>query len=256
MTVAGSTRRVNRGRGHSYTLDGQHVAGVTTILSRGLAKPALIDWAGRTTAGYAIDHWAELAELQLSERLRRLERARFDARDTAAVRGTAVHQLAQRLAAGEEIDVPEELVGHVDAYLRFTEEWRPREILVEAPIFSRQFRYAGTLDLVADLADGRRWLLDWKTAGSGVFPDNALQLAAYRYADFYLDPEGIERPLPRIDRAGVVWLRADGYDLVPVNAGADAFELFGHVQELARFADDDRGVWVGEALPAPQEQAA
>jgi hypothetical protein len=43
VTVAPATRRVNRGRGHSYLLDGAPVPGVTTILGQGMPKPALID---------------------------------------------------------------------------------------------------------------------------------------------------------------------------------------------------------------------
>ena len=148
-----ATRRINRGRGHSYLLDGERADGVTWIVSNGVPKPALIDWAARTTAGYAIDHWDELAELKASERLRKLEKARWAETDTAAVRGTNVHSLAQQLAAGEEVDVPEHLVGHVDAYLSFARDWEPEEIIVESVVAHRRYRYMGTLDLIARLAD-------------------------------------------------------------------------------------------------------
>ena len=84
----------------------------------------------------------------------------------------------------------------------------------------------GTLDLVADLADGQRWLLDWKTTASGIWPESALQLAAYRNADFYIDDNGDEQPMPPVDQAGCVWLSADGYDLIPVDAGPDTFRSF------------------------------
>jgi hypothetical protein len=262
MTIAPATRRINRGRGHAYTLDGAPVPGVTTIIGQGMPKPALVDWAGRVAAGYAIDHWDELADLGVAERLRRIERARYEQVGEAAVRGSAVHALAEQLAAGAELDVPEPLLGHVDAYLRFAEEWQPRELHVEAPVFSREFMYGGTVDLVADLADGNRWLLDWKTAKSGVFQENALQLAAYRYADIVLADAGdgglAEQPMPPVDRTGVVWLRADGYDLVPVRADADAFVVFGHVQQVAGFARSDRDEWIADALPppAPREEDA
>ena len=55
----------------------------------------------------------------------------------------------------------------------------------------------GTLDLVAKLADGQTWLLDWKTGGKGIFREAALQLCAYRNADFYVDGNGDEQPCPR-----------------------------------------------------------
>ena len=263
MTVTPATRRINRGRGHAYLLDGAPVPGVTTILGQGMPKPALVDWAARTAAGYAIDHWAELTKLGVADRLRKIERARYEQTSEAAVRGSAVHAIAEQLAAGDQVDVPEPLTGHVDAYLRFVDEWQPHELLVEAPVFSREFGYGGTVDLVADLADGHRWLLDWKTAKSGVFQENALQLAAYRYADIALFPAGDgdlleERPMPPVDRTGVVWLRADGYDLVPVAADAEAFVAFGHVQAVAAFATSSRDDWISDALapPAPNEEEA
>ena len=246
------TRRINRGRGHSYLLDGEPADGVTWIIGDGVPKKALIDWAARTTAGYAVDHWDDLLTLTPSERLRTLEKARWIDRDSAAVRGTDVHRLAHRLAAGQEVDVPDHLVDHVDAYLRFTEDWQPEEILVEAVVGNRQWRYMGTLDLVARLTDGQLWILDWKTAASGIWPESALQLAAYRRADFWLDQEGIEQPLPDIDTAGCVWLRADGYDLIPVDTSDETFRIFLYAQQVARFTRQSRETYVGEALTPPE----
>jgi hypothetical protein len=250
------TRRVNRGKGHSYFMDGPPCDGVTWINSNGIPKPALVDWAARTTAGYALDHWDELTEIGLAERLRILERARWNTTKEAAVRGTDVHALAHRLAAGEEVDVPEPLVGHVDAYLRFTEEWQPQELLVEAIVGNRRWRYMGTLDLVAQLRDGQVWLLDWKTGGKGIFRESALQLAAYRHAEFILQPDGTELPMPKVDAVGCVWLRADGYDLIPVDAGDDTFRLFLYAQQIARFTTAPSEDYIHEALQPPQKTEA
>ena len=75
-------RRVNSGRGHRYVdAYGRKVPGVTTVIGNGVPKPALVGWAARTTAAYAIDYWDELAELPVSERITRLEKARFGERD-------------------------------------------------------------------------------------------------------------------------------------------------------------------------------
>jgi hypothetical protein len=256
MSAEPATRRINRGKGHSYLLDGSPVDGVTRALSEGYPKPALVDWAGRTAAGYAVDHWDELAELGIAERLRRIEKARYELTSAATVRGTAVHDLAQRLQTGEEIDVPENLIGHVDSYLRFVQEWEPLELLVEAPVFSREFMYGGTVDLVADLNDNNRWLLDFKTSKGEPWPEVALQLAAYRYAEFTLSDTGAEVPMPRVDRTGVIWLRADGYDLVDIQAGPPAFAAFGAVQHVAQFRAEPREHWIGQMLTPPEREEA
>lgn len=247
MSAVPATRRIDRGRSHSYLLDGDRADGVTWVGSNGVPKPQLIDWAARTTAGYAVDHWDELAELPVSMRLRALEKARWADRDSAAVRGSAVHALAQRLAAGESVDVPEPLTGHVDAYLRFVEEWEPVELLSEVVVLNRRYRYMGTLDLVAGLNDGKRWLLDWKT-GSGIYTDYALQLAAYRNAERYIDGAGSEQAMLEVEATGCVWLRADGYDLIPVETGPEIFRAFLYAQQVARFTQLPREAVIGDAL--------
>jgi hypothetical protein len=210
---------------------------VTTLLSAGFPKAALVHWASKACANEVIDFWDELAELSISDRFERVRSAPNRDRDAAARRGTEVHRLAHRLLEKEPVDVPEELVGHVDSYLQFLADWDVRELLIETSVGRRDgIRYAGTLDLVADLADGRRWLLDLKTTRSGVFDENALQLAAYRFADFYADLDR-EIPMLPVDQCGVVWLRADGYDLYPVDADEAEFLLFRMVARVATIAD-------------------
>jgi hypothetical protein len=240
MADVPTARRINRGSGHSYTLDGDKISGATTIIGDGFPKPALVGWAANVTADCVLDRWQELLELTPSERDKLLRRARFDHRDEAAERGKAAHTLIQRLTRGEEVEPSDELKGYVDAYLQFVKEWAPKEILVEAPIFSLEYHYAGTLDVIADLADGRRWLLDFKT-GKNVYTDVALQLAAYRYADVYLDEDGELKPMVNVEACGVVWIQDGLYELRPVDAGPDAFAAFGAVQAVAawRARNDD-----------------
>jgi len=239
-----------------YRIDGRPVDRVTTIVGDGIPKPALVNWAAEKTANYAVNHWDELLADDPTERLEKLKGARFEDLRRAAARGTDIHKLAMRLAAGEEVDVSEALTGHVDAYLRFVEEWQPRELLVETPVFNRTLQYAGTPDLIAELADGWTWLLDWKTAASGIWPENAVQLAAYRHAEFYLDHAGNEQPLPEIDFCGCVWLRADGYDLHKVDAGERTFRVFRYAQQIVLFAREPRERFIGESTPPPARKTA
>lgn len=241
------TKRRNHGRGHSYLLDGEKVTGVTTLISGGFPKTGLIDWAARTVAAKAVDEWDELAALPVSERLRTLEKAHTAVRNAAALRGTRVHTLAHKLTHGEQVEVPEELAGHVAACVRFLDEWEAEPIFTERPVFSRQHLYGGSPDLVARLRDGRVWLLDWKTNAKGPYGDMAFQLAAYRYAEFYLDDDGQAQDMPPIDEAGVVWLRADGYDLFPFQADEAVFHQFLYIAEVSRAAQDCRD-YKGEPL--------
>lgn len=248
------TRRVNRGGGHSYYLDGEPAIGVTRALGEGFPKPALIGWAANSTRDYAVDHWDELAAMGPAAKIKALSGARYADRDEAGNAGTQVHRIAQALAAGKEVDVPEAIVGHVDSYLKFVDEWDPLEVLTEAIVINRRFGYMGTLDVVAHMA-GSTWLIDYKTARSGVFAENALQLAGYRNAESYLVGASLdENPMPAVDKTGVLWLRSDGYDLVPVEVGAEEFRIFLYALGIAKWRDSESVV--GEALAAPTRTEA
>lgn len=250
------TGRINRGRGHHYLLDGRKVPGVTTIIGNGLPKPALINWAANVTADYAVDHWDELSTEGPAKRLALLKQARYADRDAAANRGTQVHALAEKLIVGEEVEVPDPLAGHVESYLKFLKDWEPDPILVEGVVFSRKHRYGGTLDLVADFPTlGKRLLCDVKTNRSGVFGDVAAQLAGYRYADFYIDADLNEHPMPEVDGCAVIWVRGDSYELVPVTAGPAEHRSLLYMAQVSQFADISRDL-VGEALTPPRLEAS
>lgn len=276
------TRKIRRGRGHSYELDGEKCPGVTTILGEGLPKPFLVGWAARTVAEYTTNRLVyrdghviadDLVEdLKAFNDTRRypekltgdfprlgltklLGQVQYADRDEAANRGTEVHRLAEQLAAGEEVEVPEPLVGHVDAYLRFLEEWQPSDALLEVTVVNRRYRYMGTLDMVATIPGLGRCLLDIKTS-KAVYTDSALQLAGYRFAETIVDDDGTETDMDDIDFVGVIHVRADGYDLVPMRAGAEEFRIFLYCNEVARWRDDDNpdgeATVRGDALTPPQ----
>ena len=257
----GSVERRNHGRGHSYRVDGAKIPGVTTILNAAMPKPALVNWAGNVTAEYAVDNWNDLAPLPPSKRLAELKGARFADRDRAANRGTEVHALGEKYVRGEQIDIPEELDGHVRGYEKFIAEWQPDPVLVESVVVNRSTWYCGTVDLVADLVDGHRWLLDLKTSRSGIYPESALQLCAYEHAETYCtvgdDGQLVEQPMADlgITRVGAIWVRPDAYELRPLAHGDEVWSYFRHLAWLARQAEDVE-TWVGAARPAPRRAAA
>ena len=249
--------RRNFGRGHAYYLDGDKIPGVTSILGDGLAKPALIGWAARTVAGYAVDNWDALTADKPSVRLKTLENAHYADRDAAGKRGTEVHKLADQLGRGVQVAVPDELAGHVESYVKFLDQFDPAVILTETSVVSlTRWPYAGTLDLVAHFPTlGKTLLCDVKTARSGVFPDNGLQLAAYRYCTRFLAADGTLQPMPEVDGCAVIHVRADGYSLVPLQAGPDEHRFFLYCRELWRWHNEASKTVVGEEIPPPRNPA-
>lgn len=254
--------RRNHGRGHSYyDAAGRKVPGITTIIGSGAPKEALIGWAANTTASYAVDHWDELAEMKPSQRLKVLQAARYADRDAAANRGTAVHGLAERLVHGDEVQVPEELAGHVESYVRFLDEWDVQPIAVEFVIVSYAYGWAGTGDLIASLLDPERpgervtWGLDIKTSRSGIFGEVAWQCSGYFLGADAMLVEGEEKPIPACDRYGAVHVRADGYDLFPLEVGPQQLRELRYIAEVAKAVENAKE-YVGEPLRPPVRQEA
>lgn len=249
--------RRNYGRSHVYFVDDEKSPGATTIINGGYPKPALPPWYAKTCANVVLNEWDVLAELRPSERFEHVKSAPSRERDAAARRGTEVHTYAlKKLAGDEEVEVPDELVGHVDAYLDFVEDWQPRELYVEASIASTRRHYSGTLDVIADLADGNRWLYDLKTNRSGVFRESALQLAAYRYADWIVGADGVVVPMPEVDRCGVLWLRdSEPYEFTPVDVTPTTHRVFLYAKQIHDFGDRAAVNPIGEALRPPEVAA-
>lgn len=254
-----SIKRIQRGRNHAYTINGHAAVGVTTALSKGLPKPALVPWGARCVAEEAapllmsndgaVAGWLREKNLNSYKGVvDYLKGAPNRIRDGAALRGSQVHKIAESLVFGSGPEPPQELRGHVESCIKFFDEWKVRPLLVERTIGSYQWGYAGTFDLIAEVGDGRRILFDYKTGASGVWPETALQLAAYRHADAYVAPDGTEIPMREVGvtESKAVWVRADGYDVIPLVTDGKVFKAFLHVLQVAK-AVDVMAEWKGDA---------
>lgn len=231
------TRR-NYGSNHAYYLDGEKLDGVTTLLGDGMRKPALEHWAGNETAAQAVNRWDEFAAMPVAQRFEALKKARFQVRDEAARRGSEIHRLAEQALAGAEVDVPEEFRGHVDAAVRFMDDWQVEEVLTETSVWNERGRYAGTLDMVfrTPLRPGATIIADWKTNRTGIYGETALQLSAYENAENYIGADGFDHPMSElgINEAWAIWIRADGYSVYPMERGPEVYRTFMYVATVAR----------------------
>lgn len=267
--------RKNTAKGHYYIDQetGERVPGVTTILGDGLPKKALINWAANATAEFAVDNWDELAQLAPSARMKKLQGGRYAVKDEAANRGTQVHKMGERLMAGQTVVVPEPIRDYVDSYVRFLDEFQLRVQHIEALVYSESSRYVGTLDIFGDIllpdmpeydhlprdADGFvcNCLIDAKTNRSGIFGETALQLAGYRYAEFMqTDPDDPSTAfeMPEVTWTGAVWIRPNGYSLIPVTAGEEQHRAFLYAQQVGIFDQGARDL-IGDPIEPPTASA-
>lgn len=211
---------------HQYLLDGDPVPGVTTIIRGGVPAPALVWWAGETVAKYVAAEPEQVARLRAigtDELVYHLARVPNRTRDAAGVKGTAVHELGERVVHGHEVgpdDIPDGLdpavvLAHVRTYAEWLDRFSVVPVYSECMIANRRHRYAGKFDLLARIGS-ETWLLDLKTS-KGVYGDTSLQVEAYARGQFLVTPEGQTLDLPRVDRIGVVHVTRDATHLYPLD---------------------------------------
>lgn len=226
---------------HSYWLDKKRVPGVTTLISKGLPKDGLPYWSARTVAEYVADHpdaVQTLRDMGREPMVNALKGVPWQARDEAAVRGTEVHAVAELIVHGQEVDVPGHLAAHVQGYVDWLDTFKVEPVLTERSVGNRAQWYAGRFDLIADMA-GTRWMLDIKTS-KAVYGSTAMQVDAYRNAEFYVDDDDpeTEHPLPEgIERLGVIHVTEHGTVLHPLDSSGKPYRDFLHCAYIAKRRD-------------------
>lgn len=258
------TRLAFNERGHVYTLDRQRVPSVSTV-TRVLDKPGLAIGAVRETATWAAVHREAYDVMGDSAWRAAAERAHRDEWNARANDGRALHTLAESLVYGQlmpdEVNgepVNEFVAGCAEQLARFFDAWNVQPVLHETFVYHERYRYAGRFDLLADLSDGQRWLLDYKTTASGIYPETGLQLTGYRNATHYVDADNVDQPLADVGIAdtAAVWLRPDRWELVPVRSDAAMWGWFLHCGALSDFLRLKREEVVYDALPRPEQAAS
>lgn len=237
-----------RTQDHRYYWNGKGpYPSVTTILQV-LDKPAVVQWAKRTVAEGAVNRAEEVLARALKEPkadvVRWLASMPDYVKDEAGKLGTGIHTLADmasRSAPGdpEAFQVSEQEKPYLEAFrgfLRWLSGQGAKIVSSEKMVWSLN-GYAGTYDLIvrfpfckdhnpnsgpgsdwcsecgemAGQESSQLWLLDIKTS-KGYYPEYALQLIAYGYADqIILEGNPYGYPMPHIHRYGVLHLRPELY---------------------------------------------
>ncbi len=126
----------------------------------------------------------------------------------AGKEGTAVHNAIEQLLKGEELEWIDEygnarynelVWGMIIKFKEFWDMMKPELISVEEFVFSDEYQYAGTSDLVCRIGK-ETWLIDFKTSNT-LQRTYDLQLASYTKA-------WEEMGKGKIDRTGILWLKA------------------------------------------------
>lgn len=120
----------------------------------------------------------------------------------AANRGTRVHEICARVAAGDFVmSIDEDIRGYVQSFRKWFDIQVEEVLLSEERLNDEALGYTGQIDLVVMLKEGIVALVDLKTPTTS-YPTWKMQIAAYRNL---LQKEGI---LP--ERTGSLQLHPEG----------------------------------------------
>jgi hypothetical protein len=252
VTQPKHARETERGRYYSDPAGGPDLVSVTNVIDTAVNKSmALVPWGVKVTLEYALDRWPLLTDRVADDRTeltKELKAVHKDVREQAADLGDRVHGGAEAYALGAPLPDDPEVEPYLDQFELWLRSWgvslTEHVEATEITVLHRRLGYAGTADLMIWLPTGpghRRelWLIDYKSSATrpakSVYPENTLQLAALRYAETVLLPDDTEQPMPRIERTGVLNLRAGSHALVPMPADRTAHRAFRGALETTKW---------------------
>lgn len=166
------------------------------------------------------------------EEVRRAAVLQLAARDGASLgddRAIRLYEQKLNSADKEQLEMlrsqaQERLWPDIEAFLDWHDKERPEFVRSEFQVFSDKHNYAGSVDCDMRLR-GCRVIGDVKTSKS-VYKDYALQLAAYRYAEFVGEPDGSQTAVPEYDTGAILHIRDGKVKVIEVDCGPGAFDAF------------------------------
>jgi len=238
---------------------------VTTLL-KVLDKPAFVQWAAGATAAAAYEQReyleADVKRYGIEEAIYRLSQQRFNSSSNASAIGTAVHDLIEaHVLKVNPPNIEPSLMGEVEPrfaqFLAWEADFKPEYRQAEATVYHPEDGWAGTLDLIAELGDLGNVLIDVKNTKAGregqpgVYPENALQVAAYANAKWIAGTRGAwVEPFPMlpIGAGAILWLHPTRYAFIPCDVGPKAYRAFRVAAELYRYMDIPAKRAIGKPL--------
>jgi hypothetical protein len=222
------------------------VPSVTTFLNI-MDKPALPRWSAKLVAEYAVEHRESWQGLPDDDAVKLLKGIPWSRAKSSADRGTDAHSYAEdRMTLGLPPNAVTNEAKNVDAIIEQLLQRGFKLFDTEVTMWNESAGYAGTCDLIGAMND-EIWLLDWKTS-KAVYADMALQLAAYRWCDWYMPNRGNakvqlrnEDGSPKIQRAAILWVPKEGKgDIVEMKVGADEYDAVLAARKLWQWSNDNK----------------
>lgn len=226
MTQPRLARQIQFGRFDKtrvYDIDGHSYPSVTSVIGM-QDKPALVPWAAKMAAEYAVANREAIALLDDQDAVQLIKSNWRKMRDRAADFGTDVHKMI------EEGTVPppeSDHFGYVVAADTMLREHDLVPVALEVTVVNPAAGYAGTVDVIATNEHGDTVYLDWKTGKGTYYDSHGMQLAALMEATHVAGPDGTVTEIPGEQRPteGIaVRLHSTGYEAKGVRVHSDGYQ--------------------------------
>jgi len=170
---------------HIYQVNGKIVDGVTSIIQIVDKSGPLMYWA----VGQAMDYLRNnlkpgkaLDEIEIREILEEASKQHRLSKTRAGNVGDLTHEYIEKAMKGEKPKMPvnKQIRNGIKAFVKWAKENNFKPKLVEKKVYSKRFRYAGTMD-IEGLVNGKLAIIDIKTSNR-IYDEMRYQVVAYQNA--------------------------------------------------------------------------
>ena len=175
-----------------YVVKGDKRIAEDTYLDRVTSILGIIDkyplriWAMNQALDYVKEHIG--SGMPLDDIINNARHAHEQRRDDAANFGTEAHYLLQQYTDDISIGIPAKFQPVIDSWETWVAESGLQIVATEQSLYyhdeSKGISFAGTADVIAIDHEGNPVIVDYKT-GAGIYPEHALQMAAYSLGLWY-----------------------------------------------------------------------
>lgn len=240
--------------------------GVTSIVDM-LPSNFLPRWYAKMAGDIAvdsIDYFLRMAERDPDGARRWISGAAYRYTQQRSRIGSQAHDMFERIIRGQKVGrVHPDMIPyqrHFDQFLKYVQ---PRLIRAEDIAYSAQHQYMGSFDAWLEVLldeNGRLDLqgepalsmVDWKT-GKRTYPQVALQLSGYTYADTVISADGTRSPMPAFDAAHVLHITDQTWDFAPVKVNDEVFRHFLHLRETFRWEKELSKTVLGKPIASADD---
>jgi len=201
-------RRVEQGGYRFYLIGDQKLPSVTTILHALPEPQGLVTWKRNNP------NWKDI--LHDAGKMGTITHCLCQ-NHMSSIHGLELQNIEEEIKQSEiPVKYLPRIIKNYEYYLKWFDEYKPRPMHIEIPLYHSKDLYAGTADLICEI-DGFIWLVDIKT-GKYMYDTYDAQLYAYKEALVSMGHRIDKMGVLRMGELGSEWTETKGNPELWLNA--------------------------------------